>query len=153
MFIHRNSKKGGEIKTSFALSSGVKGNLDVTSPHIFALQLFVLYLQRMTFLSQSIIAFPRFRSFISVQIEDESCPRVHLETMLKADNFCMLSCLEYLKDEQRGLTPLIFQYGSKNICMTLVTIPTSWMALNSWYLWFSIVCLFLYHSFNHNVPF
>lgn len=103
---------GGVIKTSFALSSGVKSNLDEMSPHIFALQIFVLYLEKITFLSQSIIAFPRLRSFISVQIE-ENWQRVHLETMFKADNFCMLSYLEYLKDDQRGLTPLIFQYDNK----------------------------------------
>lgn len=110
---------GGVTKTSFALSSGVKSNLDVKSPHIFALLLFVLYLQKITFLSRSIVVFPRFRSFISVQIEGESWPRVHLETMLKADNFCMLSYLKDLKDEQTGLTPLIFQYSSKMLELLL----------------------------------
>lgn len=53
--------------------------------------------------------FPRFRSFISVQTEEESWPRAYLEKIIKAENFCMLSYLEDPKVEQKGLTPLMFQ--------------------------------------------
>lgn len=41
--MHRNSSVGGVIKISAALYSGMKSSLDAKSPHIFALQPFVLY--------------------------------------------------------------------------------------------------------------
>lgn len=68
--------------------------------------------------------FPRFRSCRSVQRE-ECWPRIHLETMLKADNFCVPSYLEDLRTEQNRLTLWCFWIIS-------VIIPTSWTVVNRW---------------------